>query len=85
MEPRAPPWACSPRRGWGSFQDAAGVVGLVVAGLGAYCVGAFELEGQLHRAVLPTFRRAQGRAAVSAEAANPTEGVIQEPGVRRTT
>jgi uncharacterized protein len=71
--------------GNGSLQDAAGVAGLVVAAGAAYCVGAFELEGQLHRTVLPTFRRAQGREAVSAEAARPLEGVAQEAGVRRTT
>ena len=31
-----------------TWQQAAGVVGLVVTGLAAYCVLAFELEGQKH-------------------------------------
>jgi succinate-acetate transporter protein len=39
-----------------AWQDAAGLLGLLVCGLAAYAVIAFELEGQRERPVLPTFR-----------------------------
>lgn len=55
----------------GSWEDVAGVVGLVVCGLAAYSVLAFELEGQQRRPVLPTFRR--------------TGGAFHEAGVRQTS
>lgn len=72
--------------GAGSFwQHAAGMIGLVVAGSAGYCVLAFELEGQHHRPVLPTFRRGRADAAISGRASAQLEGVINEPGVRQTT
>jgi hypothetical protein len=68
------------------WQHAAGIVGLVVAAGAAYCVLAFELEGQQHRPVLPTLRRGQARAALSGpSAATQLDTVISEPGVRQTT
>ena len=71
--------------GGGFWRDAAGVVGLVVLGMAAYCVLAFELEGQQRRPVLPTFRRGWGASAVSAGLDAQLDGVAHEPGVRQTT
>lgn len=67
------------------WQHAAGIIGLVIAGLAGYSVLAFELEGQHHRAVLPTFRRARGQAAISGDLATQIEEIANEPGVRQTT
>lgn len=69
----------------GFWRDAAGVVGLVVLGLAAYCVLAFELEGQQRQPVLPTFRRGRGASAVSDGVEAQLEGVAHEAGVRQTT
>jgi hypothetical protein len=69
----------------GFWQNAAGIVGLGVVGGATYCVLAFELEGQLHRAVLPTFRRNRGAAATAGDPAAAIDGVANEPGVRQTT
>src|ERR1700761_5447770 len=63
-----------------NWQDAAGLIGLAVAAL------AFELEGQQHSPVLPTFRVGRGRDAVLAEdPARRIDGVSNEPGVRQTS
>lgn len=67
------------------WQDAAGVVGLVVVGLAAYCVLAFELEGQQYTPVLPTFRRGRGKLAASADLADQLGELAREPGVRQMT
>jgi uncharacterized protein len=69
----------------GAWRDAAGIVGLVVLGAAAYCALAFELEGQQRRAVLPTFRRGRGRAAVLGAAEAAVDDVVHDPGVRQTT
>jgi uncharacterized protein len=69
----------------GSWQNAAGVVGLVVCGLAAYAVLAFELEGQQRRTVLPTFRRARGELSLNGDWSDQLDGVIHEPGVRQTS
>jgi succinate-acetate transporter protein len=69
----------------GTWQDAGGVIGLVVTGLAGYCSLAFEVEGQKHRPVLPTFRRGSGRAAVLGTPAEQVDGVSGEAGVRQTT
>jgi uncharacterized protein len=68
--------------GW---QNAGGIVGLVVTGLAGYCVLAFELEGEMHRPVLPTFRRGSARAAILGEPSAQLDGVANEAGVRQTT
>jgi len=67
------------------WQDAGGIIGLGVVGIAVYCVLAFELEGQLHRPVLPTFRRGRGAAAITDDPAAAIDGVVSEPGVRQTT
>jgi hypothetical protein len=71
--------------GASTWNSAAGIVGLVVLGLAAYSVLAFDLEGEMHRPVLPTLRRGRGRDAVSDGAGRAIDGVIAEPGVRQTT
>lgn len=68
-----------------AWQNAAGVLGLVVCGLAAYSVLAFDLEGQQHRPVLPTFRRARGELSLSGDWGDQLDGVIHEPGVRQTS
>jgi uncharacterized protein len=67
------------------WRDAGGVVGLVVVALAAYCVLAFELEGQQGESLLPTFRRGHGAAAVRDALAAQIDAVAHEPGVRQTT
>lgn len=67
------------------WQDIAGVVGLVVCAGAAYCVLAFELEGQERRTVLPTLRRGRGELAMSAGVDAQLDGVAHEAGVRQTT
>jgi uncharacterized protein len=67
------------------WQGIAGVVGLVVCAGAAYCVLAFELEGQQHRPVLPTLRRGRAELAMADGASGQLDGVGREPGVRQTT
>lgn len=67
------------------WRDAAGIDGLVVLGIAAYCVLAFELEGQMRKPVLPTFRRGVGAMAVSDGVGSQVNGVAHEAGVRQTT
>lgn len=67
-----------------SWQDAGGLIGLAVVGLAAYCVLAFELEGQQHHPVLPTFRRGKARATPH-DLTEQLAGLVNEPGVRQTT
>jgi succinate-acetate transporter protein len=64
---------------------AAGIVGLVVVALAGYSVVAFDLEGLLHRTVLPTFRRGRAQAALNGAAPAALDDVVHEPGVRQMT
>lgn len=59
--------------------------GLVVLGLAAYAVLAFELEGQRHRPLLPTFRRGRAARAIYGDPEAQVDGVTSEAGVRQTT
>jgi uncharacterized protein len=68
-----------------TWQDVAGVVGLVVCGLAAYAVLAFEIEGQRRETVLPTFRRGRGRLALNGNWPDQLDGVVNEPGVRQSS
>jgi succinate-acetate transporter protein len=68
-----------------AWEHAAGIIGLVVCGLSAYCVLAFELESQTGSPVLPTLRRGRGTAAISAGAPAQLDHVVHEPGVRQTS
>ncbi len=69
----------------GTWNGAAGILGLVVVGLAGYSVVAFELEGQERHPVLPTFRRGRGAAAVRAQAPAQVAEIGHEAGVRQTT
>jgi succinate-acetate transporter protein len=69
----------------GSWENVSGIVGLVVCGLAAYALVAFELEGQKRHPVLPTFRRSRGEAAVTAGWNGQLDGVEHEAGVRQTS
>lgn len=66
--------------GW---EDTAGVIGLVLAGLAVYAAYAAELEDVLKRPVLPLGRRGRGKSAVSGTYAEQIENVAHEPGVRQ--
>jgi uncharacterized protein len=67
------------------WQDAGGIIGLGVVGAAVYGVLAFELEGQMHHPVLPTFRRGRGAAALTDDPAAAVDGLVREAGVRQTT
>jgi len=69
----------------GAWQQTAGIIGLVVVGLAAYNVLAFELEGVKRHAVLPTFRRGRALAAVSGPPPAQLQDLAAEAGVRETT
>jgi succinate-acetate transporter protein len=69
----------------GGWRHAAGILGLVVLGGAAYSVLAFELEGEQHRPVLPTFRRRRAHTAVHGDPWSQVDGVTSEAGVRQTT
>lgn len=69
----------------GAWRHASGIIGLVVAGAAGYCVLAFELEDEQHRAILPTFRRGRARVALTGEPAAAVDGVTADAGVRQTT
>jgi uncharacterized protein len=66
--------------GW-KYAAAAG--GLVLAALAVYAALAFELEDSWLRTVLPTFRRGQGRQALSGSMAGELAQLYHEAGVRR--
>lgn len=63
------------------WMQAAGWTGLALCVVALYAVLAFELEGYLHRTVLPTLRHGPARAALSPqESVGPVE---TDAGVRR--
>jgi succinate-acetate transporter protein len=66
-----------------SWQDAAGVLGLVISALAAYVALAAMLEESLGREVLPVGRRAAGAVGQEAPLDAQLDGVAHEPGVRR--
>ena len=68
-----------------TWQHIGGIVGLIVVAAALYCALAFELEGQKHRPVLPTFRRRVSGVAITDGAAAQVRGVASEAGVRQTT
>ena len=67
-----------------TWEHAAGIVGLVVTGLAAYCLLAFELESQNRAAVLPTLRRGRGAVAIENGSGAQLDQVVHEAGVRQT-
>jgi hypothetical protein len=68
----------------GGWNNAGGIVGLVVTALAAYSALAFDLEGMSREPILPTLRRGPGKAAVTGGAAAQIANVVHEPGVRKT-
>jgi succinate-acetate transporter protein len=68
-----------------SWEHVAGIIGLLITGLAVYGVLAFELEGQRHRPLLPTFRRGLGARALEGGPAAQLEQISSEAGVRRLT
>lgn len=68
--------------GTSPFKTAAGLVGCVLAALAVYGAVALEVEGVLHRAVLPTLRRGPGRYVLDPRLRNQVEEVAGEAGVR---
>jgi succinate-acetate transporter protein len=71
--------------GAGAWRDASGIAGLALLAVAAYAALAFELEDQMHRPVLPTFRFGRGRVAVMGSPDGAIDDVLHEPGVRQTT
>jgi succinate-acetate transporter protein len=65
--------------GW---EDAAGVVGLVLAALALYGAAGSELEEALRRTVLPLGRRGEARRALQESLEGQVVQVSTEPGVR---
>ncbi len=61
---------------------AAGGVGCALAALAVYGAVALEIEGVVHRPVLPTLRRGPGRTALDPDLAEQVKQVAAEPGVR---
>lgn len=65
-----------------TWQDASGVIGLVLCALALYTAFAMDLEDQLHRSVLPILRRESAKRALQPELAAQTQKVAAEAGVR---
>jgi succinate-acetate transporter protein len=66
-----------------SGRGAAGVIGVVLAGLAMYAALALELEDTNRRTVLPTWRHGKAQEAVAGDPEDEVEGVHHEAGVRR--
>ena len=66
-----------------SWEDTAGVIGLLLAALAIYAAYAAEFEDVLKRPVLPLGRRGQGDLALKGTYAQQIANVAHEPGVRR--
>jgi succinate-acetate transporter protein len=68
-----------------TWKTVAGIAGLIVCAGAAYCVLAFELEGQQRRPVLPTLRRGRAALAPNDEFGAQADGISREAGIRQTT
>ncbi len=69
--------------GTGSWQDAAGAVGLALAALATYAAVAMDVEDAKGRTLLPLLRRSIGKRSLEGGLPAQVEGVENEPGVRR--
>jgi succinate-acetate transporter protein len=65
------------------IERASGVLGLVIAAIGAYGALALGLEDVQHRTVLPVGRRGEARIAFEGDLATQMEPLEHEAGVRR--
>jgi succinate-acetate transporter protein len=70
--------------GGATWQNVAGIIGLVVCGVAAYCVLAFSFEDARRRRVLPTFRRTTG-AATYGDPISPDDALLSDAGIRPTS
>jgi succinate-acetate transporter protein len=66
-----------------AWEDAAGMIGLVLAGFAVYAAYAAEFEDVLKRPLLPLGRRGKGEQAVKGTYAEQIANVAHEPGVRQ--
>ena len=66
-----------------AWEDTAGVIGLLLAGLAVYAAYAAEFEDVLKRPLLPLGRRGKGKEAVKGTYAQQIANVAHEPGVRQ--
>lgn len=66
-----------------AWEDLAGIVGLVLAGLGAYAAAAVALEDATKLTLLPLGRRGKGELAVKGTYAHQVAELAKEPGVRQ--
>ena len=66
-----------------AWEDTAGVIGLLLAGLALYAAYAAEFEDVLKRPLLPLGRRGKGEEAVKGTYAQQIANVAHEPGVRQ--
>ena len=73
-------WELTGDEGW---ENAAGIVGLLLAVLAVYAAYAAELEDALKRRVLPLGRRGKGELAVRGTYAQQVAELAKEPGVRQ--
>jgi succinate-acetate transporter protein len=69
--------------GSAGWEDAAGVIGLILAALALYAALALALEDTAYRAVLPTGRLGAGATAFDGTAHSTTGDLRKEAGVRR--
>lgn len=65
-----------------TWEDIAGVVGLVLCALALYAALAMTLEDANRRTVLPLLRRGSGRASIEGDLPDQTAGLEREAGVR---
>jgi uncharacterized protein len=70
----------SSSEGW---EDAAGVIGLILCAFAVYSALAFQLEDAEGREIIPSGRRGKGVAAIGAGLDEQLRGVEHEAGVRR--
>ena len=66
-----------------AWEDAAGVIGLLLACFAVYAAYAAEFEDVLKRPLLPLGRRGKGERAVQGTYAEQIAEVAHEPGVRQ--
>lgn len=65
-----------------AWQDAAGYTGLVLGFLAVYAAASLETEDIRRRTVLPTLRRARGRAVMEGDLEAQIEKLANEAGIR---
>lgn len=66
-----------------SWEDTAGVIGLLLAGIALYAAYAAEFEDVLERPLLPLGRRGKGQLALKGTYAQQIADLAREPGVRQ--